>query len=103
MSDKSARFLDVGVRFARSVTKHRISRESIRYVIAHCGLCFEEPLPASDSQLRDRRLVYLDDAHGQAIEVIAVEGDRDDLIVIHAMTLRDKYRVQYEEAKQWQR
>jgi hypothetical protein len=35
--------------------------------------------------------------------VIAVEGDKDDLIVIHAMELREKYRVQYEEAKQWRR
>jgi hypothetical protein len=50
----------------------------------------------------DRRLVCLgDDANGHALEVITVEGDKDDLIVIHAMTLRDKYRTQYEEAKQW--
>jgi hypothetical protein len=50
----------------------------------------------------DRRLVCLgDDANGRAIEVVAVEGDRDDLIVIHAMPLRDKYPAQYEEAKQW--
>lgn len=50
----------------------------------------------------DNRLVCLgDDANGRAIEVIAVEGDKDDLIVIHAMPLRDKYLAQYEEAKQW--
>lgn len=94
----------MSVRFARSATEHRISKESIRHVIAHCGLCFEEPPPASDSEVLDQRLVCLgDDTTGQAIEVIVVEGDRDDLIAIHAMALRDKYRVQYEEAKQWRR
>jgi hypothetical protein len=104
MSDKSAKISGMSVRFARSATKHRISKESIRYVIAHCGLCFEEPPSTSDSEVRDRRLVCLgDDARRQAIEVIAVEGDKGDLIVIHAMTLRGKYRVQYEEAKQWRR
>jgi hypothetical protein len=52
----------------------------------------------------DRRLVCLgDDPNGLAIEVIAVEGDKDDLIVIHAMALRDKYRIQHEAAKQWRR
>ncbi len=40
-------------------------------------------------------------AYGRAIEVIAVEGDKDDLIVIHAIPLRDQYLTQYEEAKQW--
>ena len=104
MSDKSARFSGMGVRFARSATKHRISKESIRHVIAHCGLCFDEPPPASDAEVLDRRLVCLgDDIADQAIEVIAVEGDKDDLVVIHAMALRDKYRAQYEEAKQWRR
>lgn len=41
MSDKSAMVSGMSVRFARSATKHRISKESIRYVITHCGLCFE--------------------------------------------------------------
>jgi hypothetical protein len=89
MSDKSAMVPGVRVRFARSATKHRISKGSIRYVIAHCGLCFEEPPPANDAEVLDRRLVCLgDNISGQAIEVIAVEGDGDD---------------QYEEVKQWRR
>lgn len=46
MSDKSARVSEMSVRFARSATKHRISKESIRHVIAHCGLCFDEPPPS---------------------------------------------------------
>lgn len=104
MSDKSAMVSRMSVRFARSATKHRISKASIRYVITHCSLCFEESPPASHSEVRDRRLVCLgDDPYGQAVEVIAVEGEKGDLIVIHAMALRDKYRAQYEEAKQWRR
>jgi hypothetical protein len=82
----------MSVRFARSATKHRVSRESIRHVIVHCGLYFEEPPPTSHNEVLDRRLVCLgDDATGRALEVIAVEGRKDEMIVIHAMTLRSKY------------
>ncbi len=102
MSDKSANVSQKRVRFARSATKHRISKERIRYVIAHCGLAFEEQAPTSEVDVLDARLVCLgDDPEGQAIEVIAVEGSKDELIVIHAMALRKKYTDQYEEAKRW--
>jgi hypothetical protein len=103
MSDRSANVSQKRVRFARSATKHRVSKERIRYVIAHCGLAFEEQAPTSDpSDVVDPRLVCLgDDPDGQAIEVIAVEGSKDELIVIHAMALRKKYTDQYEEAKRW--
>jgi hypothetical protein len=104
MSDKTARVSAIGVRFARSATKHRISKESIGYVIAHCGLSFEVSPPTGQNEVLDRRLVYLgDDVTGRALEVIAVEGREGELIVIHAMPLRAKYRPQYEEAKQWRR
>lgn len=102
MSDRSANVSQRSVRFARSATKHRVSKESIRHVIAHCGLCFEEPAPSAGAEVLDSRLVCLgDDADGWAIEVIAVEGSKEELIVIHAMVLREKYRDQYEEAKRW--
>jgi hypothetical protein len=35
------------------------------------------------------------------LEVLAVERFDGDLLVIHAMPLRDKYKEMYEEAKQW--
>jgi len=45
------------------------------------------------------RIVYLgDDDRGRALEVMAVEGEHGELLVIHAMELRDKYRGRYEEA-----
>jgi hypothetical protein len=90
----------VSVRFARSARRRRVSRESIRHVIAHCGLRFEQTPPGG----RDVRRVYLgDDAGGHALEVMAIQLADEDLLVIHAMPLRDKYRPQYEEAKRWRR
>jgi hypothetical protein len=92
------------LRWARSATKHRISRERSRYVIEHCGLRFEQDPPAGAQASADPRLVYLgDDADGVALEVMAVELEDGDLLVIHAMPLRRRYREQYEEAEKWRR
>lgn len=92
------------IRWARSATKHRISRERSRYVIEHCGLRFEQDPPAGGPLGADPRLVYLgDDADGIALEVMAIELEDGRLLVIHAMRLRDLYREQYEEAKKWRR
>ena len=92
------------LRWARSATKHRISRERSRYVIEHCGLLFEQVPPARAQASADPRLVYLgDDADGVALEVMAIELADGSVLVIHAMPLRDRYREQYEEAKAWRR
>ena len=62
----------------------------------------ECPAWACGSRARQASIGSLrDDANGRAIEVIAVEGDKHDVIVIHAMPLREKYLAQYEEAMQW--
>jgi len=100
MSDKTARLrLAVVVRFARSATRHRVSKDSIRHVITHYSVRFEEPAPAEHGEVPDTRVVFLgDDAQGQALEVMAVEMPGGDLLVIHAMSLRNKYRQRYEEA-----
>lgn len=89
--------------WTRAAAKHRISRPRIRYVIEHCGLIFEQPAPlGTPSGLDDPRLVFLgDDASGVPLEVIAIELDGGDLLVIHAMRLRAKYRTYYKEARQW--
>ncbi len=42
-----------------------------------------------------------DDQQGNPLEVIAIEFEPEDLRVIHAMPLRQKYRLEYEEAKRW--
>lgn len=92
------------IRWARSATKHRISKERSRHVIEHCGLWFEVEPPAVAPAGGDIRLLYLgDDADGAPLEVMAVELDDGSLLVIHAMPLRDRYTEQYEEAKKWRR
>ena len=57
---------------------------------------------APGSPVGAARVIYLgDDARGIALEVMAVELESGDLLVIHAMRLREKYRREYEEAKKW--
>lgn len=87
------------LRWTRSATRHRISRQRSAYVIEHAGLRFRIRAEADD---RDDRLLYLgDDEDGREIEVMAVELEDDELFVIHAMRMREKYRDEYEEAKRW--
>ena len=94
----------MNLQWARSATKHRISRERSRYVIEKCGLWFEQSPPAGAPAGDDPRLVYLgDDTDGVAVEVMAIELKDGSLLVIHAMPLRDRYREHYEEAKKWRR
>jgi hypothetical protein len=87
MSDIIARLDDPNVRFARSATRHRISKDRIRHVIDNYRVRFEEPPPdAGDASARSTRLVYLgDDDQGRALEVMAVYGKHGELLVIHAM------------------
>jgi hypothetical protein len=85
--------------WARSARKHRVSKARSQHVIEHCGLRFRIPAPSGQD---DDRLVYLgDDANGTPLEVVAVELSADELLVIHAMPLRAKYLMQYQEAKRW--
>lgn len=81
------------IRFARSASRHRIARERSAYVIAHCGL------PQEDEGV----ILYLgDDWNGVPLEVAAVERG-GDLVVVHAMRLRSKFRDLYVEALPWRR
>lgn len=94
----------MNLKWARSATKHRISRERSRYVIEHCGLRFRQESPANAPVGASSRLVFLgDDTDGVALEVMAIELDDESLLVIHAMPLRDRYQKQYEEAMKWRR
>lgn len=101
MSDKIARmFASGGVRFARAATRHRVTKDSIRHVVANHRVHFEETPPTGGLGSRSTRLVYLgEDARGRALEVMAVELSDGDLLVIHAMPLRARYRGQYEEVE----
>jgi hypothetical protein len=89
----------LNIRWARSATKHQVSRFHSGYVIERCGLIYVQPPPAAPGPKVDR-LVYLGD---DPMEVMAVGLADGDVLVIHAMPLREKYRRQYLEAMKWQR
>ena len=85
-------------RFARSAHRHGISHQRAVYVIEHCGLPYEGLEKDGDAVL------FLgDDWNGVPLEIGAIELDDGDLLVIHAMKLRRKYRGRYEEAVPWRR
>jgi hypothetical protein len=89
--------------WARSATKHRISRQRSLHVIRHAGLCFCEGEYADESSW-DPRFVFLGpDEDGHALEVIAVAPADGSLIVIHAMPLRERWQGWYLEGLQWQK
>jgi len=101
MSDKIAIVPTVSVRFARAATRHRVSKDNIRHVIFNYSVRFEEPPPAGrEGEVPDTRVVFLgDDPQGKPLEVMVIELPNGGLLVIHAMSLRNKYRQRYEEAK----
>lgn len=90
--------------FARSATKHRISRERSLYVVEHCGFQIVEHHRAATHSGVDQRVVFVgDDLEGVALEVFAAERDDEEFLVIHAMNLRTRFRGFYEEARPWQK
>lgn len=82
------------VEFAQSARRHRVGRARVLAVLADPFVVLE--LPGGGSG--DDRIVFLgDDASGRALEVMAVRISRG-LLVIHAMDLRPKWRIHYDEA-----
>lgn len=70
-------------------------------MIEHCGLIGSQPAPSGLAGATARLIFLGDDAKGRALEVMAIELSDAELLVIHAMPLREKYRAAYEEAKRW--
>jgi hypothetical protein len=89
------------ISWARSATRHRIPREHTLFVIAHAGICFEEEEKRHGFQ--PRLFFFGADGGGRELEIVAVESDDDRLRVIHAMALRDRFRIDYLEALGWRR
>ncbi|WP_249019309.1 hypothetical protein [Conexibacter sp. S30A1] len=80
----------VEIRWARSATKHRVSRARSEHAIRNAVAIIDQPAPA-DSASRDDRIVFLGpDRDGTMLEVMAVETEAG-LLVIHAMLIRRKY------------
>jgi hypothetical protein len=92
------------LRWARSATKHRISRKRIRFVIEHSFLVLEEEPPLNRPGATAMRLVFLgEDPRQVPLEVMAIELEDETLKVIHAMELRPRYQGAYEEVRRWNR
>lgn len=93
------------IRFARSATKHRISRERSLYVIEQCGFqVIERRRSENFSNGPDKRVFFFgDDLEGVRLEVVAAENEEEEFTVIHAMNLRNRFLALYEEAREWQR
>lgn len=92
------------ITFARSATKHRVSRERSLYVIARCGIQFVERRRNPAASGVDQRVGFFgDDLEGIPLEVIAVELDEEEFMVIHAMDLHERHRHFYEEAGKWRK
>jgi hypothetical protein len=90
------------IRFARSATTHRISRERSLHVIEHCGFQIVKRRWHGLNSGVDQRVVFLgDDLERVPLEVIAVEHEEDEFLVIHAMNLRKRFQGFYEEARPW--
>ena len=100
MSDKNAKVGAQKLRFARSATRHRISKDRIRHVIANHFVSFPLSAPAARAAGNSTRTVFLgDDAEGVPLEVLTVELDDESALVIHAMRMREKYGDQYRKAR----
>jgi hypothetical protein len=90
--------------FARSATKHRISRERSLHVIEHCGLQLVDRAWDRGTSGIEKRVVFVgDDLEGVALEVIAAEEDEEAFVVIHAMNMRKRFRGLCEEVRKWEK
>jgi hypothetical protein len=87
---------------ARSATERGIPPEHAEYVIRHAGICSREG--EEDASDLDQRFVFLGpDPDGRSLEVIAVVSEDDSLMIIHAMSLRERWERFYREGLRWQK
>jgi hypothetical protein len=86
--------------WARSATKHRVSRERSLFVVRHAGICFAQD---RDREYENPRVAFLGcDECGERLEVIAaIVGPSERLLILHAMPMREKYGRDYVEAISW--
>jgi hypothetical protein len=88
------------ISWARSSTRHRISRARTLFAIRSAGICFED----GSSRADELRLYFFgEDQEGRPLEVLALEGKDGGLFVIHSMRLRARFMDRYKEALRWQR
>lgn len=88
------------IRWARSSTRHRISRTRTLFAIRSAGICFKD---GSSGEGELRLYFFGGDQDGRALEILALEGNDGGLFVIHSMRLRARFTDRYMEALRWQR
>ncbi len=80
--------------FRQSAGRHGISRERATFVVHGCPC----PLyPEDDADALDQVVFLGPDAGGVPLEVVGIELENGDLVIIHAMRLRWRYRRAYAE------
>jgi hypothetical protein len=81
------------VEFGASASKHGISHDRARFVVATCPSPIYPPDP--DPGEEDLVVFLGPDARGVPLEVAAIELENGDLLVIHAMRMRQKDAAEY--------
>jgi hypothetical protein len=91
------------ISFARSATRHRISRERSLHIIEHCGIQLVDRAWRRTSGMEKRVVFIGDDLEGVALEVIAAEEVEEEFVVIHAMDMRNRFCGLYQEVRKWEK
>lgn len=81
----------MATRFSRSASRHGIAAIRSRFVVDNCSC----PLYPPDDGDEDLVVFLGPDARGIPLEVIAIELADGDLLVIHAMKLRERFQSDY--------
>ena len=83
----------MAIEFSPSASRHGISHERVRHVIETCAC----PLYPPDWDPHDEDLVVFlgPDDRGVPLEIVAIDVANGDLLVIHAMRMREKYAAEY--------
>lgn len=99
MSDRIMSCFGDPIRAVRFEAWHRGGSSSARHRIV-----LGPDLPPLDESGADDRILFLGpDQHGVPLEVLAIELAGGELLVIHAMKLRRRYRRDYETVMAWRR
>jgi len=91
------------ISWARSATRHRISRERSLHIVRHAGICMRDSRYPDERYDDPRFLFFGPDLEGMPLEVVGVAPEDGSLVIIHAMPLRERYHGWYWEAARWEK
>ena len=85
--------------FRQSAGRHGISSERAMFVIVTCPSPLYTPDDAASGV--DTVLFLGPDPGGVPLEVVGIELENGDLVVIHAMRMRRRYKRAYQRVMRW--